>query len=101
MRFLAKIVIVCYFGFFVFSIVRPGSALAGEECAQLVLARCESCHYKTRICEKLGNKSRSSWKRTVKNMVRYGAKMTDGEIKQMVRCLSGPAEDVALLCGKK
>lgn len=77
------------------------SSAAGEECEQLILSRCESCHYNTRICEKLGKKSRSSWKRTVKNMVSYGAKLDRDEIKQVIRCLSGPADDVVRMCEKK
>ena len=71
---------------------------ADENCAELVTTRCELCHYKTRICEKLGKKSKSSWKRTVKTMVRYGAKLSKGEQKQLIRCLSKPDAGISALC---
>jgi len=98
--FSVKKVLVCFFAVFVLGPGSPSAARAGDDCSQLIVGRCEACHYTTRICEKLGLKSRSSWKRTVNNMVRYGAKLTADEMKQVVRCLSEPADDIARLCRK-
>jgi len=76
-------------------------SLAAETCSTLLTGRCESCHYLTRVCEKVAeNKGKWSWKRTVKNMVRQGAKLTDAEQDILVTCLSEPASEVVKLCGQ-
>jgi uncharacterized membrane protein len=76
------------------------SAQAGadEECAKLITTRCEVCHYKTRICESLGKKSKGSWKRTMRNMVSYGAQVNKKEQAHLVNCLKDPSEDIKALC---
>ena len=75
-------------------------ALAEETCSTLLVGRCEQCHYLTRVCEKVAeNKGKWSWKRTVKNMVRQGAKLNQAEQDTMVACLSEPAPEVKKLCG--
>lgn len=89
--------------------VLPATA-AGESCTKLLRDRCESCHYLTRVCQKVErNMSRSSWfggtagswRRTVRNMVRQGAKLDGGEERQLVDCLSAPAPEVLDVCGLK
>lgn len=74
----------------------PGNA--GEDCGNLITDRCESCHYITRICQALGTKSRSRWKRTITGMVRRGASLTEEEQKILIRCLSKPDPVVVRLC---
>lgn len=75
-------------------------ALTAETCSTLLVGRCEPCHYLTRVCEKVAeNKGKWSWKRTVKNMVRQGAKLNQAEQDNMVACLSEPASEVKKLCG--
>lgn len=75
--------------------------MAAEECTTLLTERCETCHYMTRVCEKVEeNKGKWSWKRTVKNMVRQGAKLTAAEQDILVSCLSEPAPEVVKLCGR-
>jgi len=76
------------------------TAVAGEECANLITSRCEVCHYMTRICESLGKKSKGSWRRTVGNMVSYGAQLNKEEQMSLVDCLSGPSADIKELCKK-
>jgi len=76
------------------------SAGADEACANLITTRCEVCHYMTRICESLGKKSKSSWKRTVGNMVLYGAQLNKDEQQELVDCLSGPSAAITDLCRK-
>ena len=75
--------------------------MAAEDCTTLLTGRCETCHYLTRVCDKVAeNKGKWSWKRTVKNMVRQGAKLTAAEQDILVTCLSEPAPEVVKLCGQ-
>lgn len=80
---------------------------AGQNCAELLRDRCETCHYLTRVCEKverdLGRSSwfgglGGSWKRTIKNMVRQGAKLNSEEEAVLADCLSTPAPEVLDIC---
>ena len=87
--------------FFVIMVVFfSANAVAGDECANLITSRCEVCHYMTRICESLDKKSKSSWKRTVGNMVSYGAQLNKEEQLALVDCLSGPSANITALCKK-
>jgi hypothetical protein len=82
-----------------FGIDKP--LLAAEGCTALLTDHCEKCHYLTRVCDKvLEHKGKWSWKRTVKNMVRQGAKLDDAEQDKLVDCLSEPAPEVRQLCSK-
>jgi hypothetical protein len=78
----------------------PTNAMAENDCATLITERCETCHYKTRICQKLGEKSKSAWKRTVKNMVSYGAQLNKDEINSLITCLDSRHKSVVSLCEK-
>ena len=75
-------------------------SVAAEEigCDQLIVKRCEQCHYKTRICQKIGMKSKGQWKRSIKNMVKYGAVLNKDEQKRLWRCLSAPTKEIQTLC---
>jgi hypothetical protein len=68
------------------------------DCATLLRSRCEACHYNTRFCQRLGKKSLRSWKRTIKAMVGYGAKMTAEEQQTVLACLSAPTPAVQEYC---
>ena len=73
---------------------------AGETCSSLLAPRCEECHYETRVCQKVEKKrGKNSWKRSIKNMVRHGAKINRTEQKQLIECLSQPSSDVLDYCG--
>jgi len=83
---------------------------AGESCTGLLQGRCQTCHYLTRVCERVEkNQERSTWfgktagawKRVIKNMVRQGAKLTSAEEEQLAGCLSAPAPEVLDFCGLK
>jgi len=79
----------------------PNPVQAAETCATLLTGRCETCHYLTRVCEKVAQKKgKWSWKRTVKNMVRQGAKLNSAEQDRLVVCLSEPAPEVKTLCNQ-
>jgi len=84
------------------------SPVAGQEsCTQLLTKRCESCHYMTRVCQKVDRErnkkswfggAEGTWKRTVKNMVKQGAQLNKAEQQNLVKCLSKPAPEVLSLC---
>lgn len=85
----------------------PGSVAAEEGCTQLLTKRCATCHYLTRVCQKVERErnkkswfggSAGTWKRTVKNMVKLGAQLNDSEETLLVECLSKPASEVLGLC---
>ncbi|MCB2183394.1 MAG: hypothetical protein KQH63_15275 [Desulfobulbaceae bacterium] len=76
----------------------PASVSAASDCTTIITERCETCHYKTRICRKLGVKSKGQWKRTVKNMVHYGAELNKDEMKMLVTCLDTQDKSIVNLC---
>ena len=80
---------------------------AEESCTELLETRCEKCHYVTRVCQKVKKdmsgkswfgSSSSSWQRSIKNMVRQGAKLDKDEQKQLVECLSEPSPEILDFC---
>ena len=82
--------------------VVPTPGYAEESCPELLTNRCEKCHYNTRVCQKVQRKKgKSSWKRTVKNMVKQGAKLNKDEQKKLVSCLSKPTPEIMEFCGLK
>lgn len=74
---------------------RPGFS---TECMDSIEQKCTSCHYLTRVCQAMGTKSRSKWGRTVKTMVKRGAKLTDNEQAVMVQCLAEPGPELNQYC---
>ena len=68
------------------------------ECATLLLTKCDSCHYLTRVCYRVGKKSRRSWKRTLNAMVRHGAQVTEAQLDTLLACLSDAAPEVEKTC---
>ena len=73
-------------------------AFAEENCGELLEKNCTSCHYKTRICQKIGAKSKRGWKISVKRMLRYGLKLDKKEQKEIVACLSELKKGSKLVC---
>jgi len=73
-------------------------AQASQECADRVMATCTKCHYPTRICEKLGKKSRRDWQTTIKRMLRYGLVLTDNEQESVLNCLTTLDDKNGILC---
>jgi hypothetical protein len=81
---------------------------AEEGCGKLLKRRCEVCHYLTRVCQKLQKEQKKgffggvfsgSWDRTIKNMVRQGAKLTEAEQKKLTECLDNSSPEVLEVCG--
>jgi len=85
-----------------FFIVLPSTAASASVCAELVKSKCLSCHLETRICQKVKKrKGKSSWKSTIKSMVRHGADLSKPEQKQIANCLRKPDSEVLEFCGMK
>ena len=82
--------------------VVPLSAASVPTCAELVKSKCLACHLETRICQKIKKRrGKSSWKSTIKSMVRHGAKLSKPEQKQIANCLRKPDSEVLEFCGMK
>ena len=73
-------------------------AAAETKCAELLDKNCTSCHYKTRICAKIGKKSKRGWKISVKRMLRYGLSLNKNEQKEIVQCLTELKKGSKLVC---
>ena len=89
--------------FFLVVVFHPGLAQesGGSEdasCAVLLLTKCDSCHYLTRVCYRLGKKSKRGWKSTLKVMIRRGALLTKNEQKVLLECLSSPEGEAQTTC---
>lgn len=80
-----------------------GTADIGEPppeavCSSIVDAKCVKCHYKTRICDALGTKSVSNWRRTIKFMLKQGAQLTEEEQNKVIACLSSLPKGSGVVC---
>lgn len=75
----------------------PATSPVGS-CASLATAKCIECHSMTRVCEKLGRKSKSRWKRTIRRMIDRGAKIDSGEAATLLDCLDSGVKDLQSLC---
>ena len=72
--------------------------LAGQDCVEMLEQNCTSCHYKSRICDKVGKKNRRSWKNTTKRMIRYGLKIDKSEVSKITDCLVSLEENSEKFC---
>lgn len=75
--------------------------LAGEKepkCIDLLIGKCRQCHYLTRICQSLDQKSRWSWRRTIGNMMDKGAEINTRQEERILSCLVDKAPDVVGFC---
>jgi hypothetical protein len=79
-------------------LVLAAPARAAQDCAEQVLASCTSCHYQTRVCEKLDKKSKREWKVTLKRMLRYGLVLDEAGQGRMLECLVALGKDHTKLC---
>jgi len=79
---------------------RPPAPVAGGECRDIVTASCLSCHGEARICAKLGKKSATRWRRTVKRMVGRGAAIGAEDAQTLVECLTDETDDIRAMCGQ-
>ena len=80
-----------------------GATTVGEPpseavCSSIVDTKCVKCHYKTRICDALGTKSVSKWKKTIKFMKKQGTQLTDDEQNKLIACLSSLPKGSNVVC---
>ncbi len=68
------------------------------DCQATINAKCVKCHYKTRICDALGTKSKRKWKRTIKFMVKQGAQLSKEEQVLVADCLSTMPKGSDIVC---
>lgn len=68
-------------------LLTAGPLLASQDCSERLEQNCTSCHYKSRICEKVGKKTKRAWKNTTKRMIRYGLKLDKSELDEITACL--------------
>lgn len=82
-----------------------GSAFAETDpmsgCLELLQNRCQRCHSLSRVCQKVGEKSKRRWAATLKRMVkRRGADLSGAEQDFLLNCLAIPAPAIKEECGK-
>ena len=70
----------------------------GGDCRTMINSKCVKCHYKTRICDALGTKSKRKWKRTIKFMVRQGAELSKDDQEALVECLIAMPKGSEVVC---
>jgi len=71
-------------------------------CLELLQANCQECHYLSRVCKEVGERSKRGWKSTLKRMIeKRGAEVTDADRSKLLGCLVTPAPDIKKECGKK
>ncbi len=76
-----------------------GAALAAEEpCAATLNANCQACHSKARICQSLEKKNKGAWQRTIKNMIRKGARLSEAEGASLADCLASAPTGADFVC---
>lgn len=74
-------------------------ARAGEECKELVVNKCGTCHFVKYICPRIEKgKGALSWKWIVNDMVKEGMQASDQEQDRLVGCLADPDGKVKALC---
>lgn len=69
-----------------------------DECAALMISQCQACHQTSRICQQLGKKSRWDWEKTINNMIRHGAKLSETEKTLVIDCLFSAQPGADFVC---
>ena len=67
-------------------------------CREIMASHCTSCHQESRICAKLGQKSQGQWERTIKRMIKHGAKLNNGQKDALVQCLANQDDSIKEYC---
>jgi hypothetical protein len=73
---------------------------AEQNCTEKLEQNCISCHYNTRVCEKIGKKNKRSWKNTVKRMIRYGLEIDQAEVDKITECLVALEKNPGKFCDR-
>lgn len=70
----------------------------GGKCDALLTAKCTKCHSTSRICEKIGKKSKARWQRTIARMTERGAEMSVEDGTALLLCLDNGAKELQPSC---
>lgn len=73
-------------------------AQAAKDCEDKIIAICTTCHYQTRICEKLDKKSKREWQTTLKRMLRFGLVLDEAGQGRVLECLMALKKDHGKFC---
>jgi predicted secreted protein len=71
-----------------------------DACEATLVKKCSDCHHLTRVCQKLGKKSKGDWRRSIKRMIRKGTVLNKEEEKMLVQCLYKEQEGAKNACKK-
>ncbi len=89
------VILLCFFAGPVFA-----ASESGSECRELLVNKCQTCHYLERVCSQIGKKSERRWKATLKRMVkRRGAELRMDEQIFLLECLSTSDPGILKECG--
>jgi hypothetical protein len=80
--------------------VRQEQSQSKSVCEEILVAKCSDCHHLTRVCQKLGKKSKGDWRRSIKRMIRKGAVLSKDEQKILVQCMYKQQEGAQKACQK-
>ena len=72
------------------------ASIAG--CGEILVSVCSKCHNITRICQRLGTRSKREWRNTSNAMIRNGARLGPEEQDKLIDCLEQQSEDIKALC---
>lgn len=77
---------------------QAAAAGGSGQCDALLTAKCTACHNTTRVCDKLGKKSKARWQRTIERMTERGAKVNPEEAASLLRCLDSGMTELQASC---
>jgi cytochrome c5 len=79
--------------------VQKGAAAASDgSCRSILEESCLACHSATRICQKLGQKNKTRWKRTIVRMVSRGTQLSSAGQDALSDCLANESADIVQMC---
>jgi len=84
--------------FFTWATISFATCSAADNCDLILNTKCTMCHNLGRICRKIGKKSKSHWRKTIKRMVKHGVPMSKDEQKELATCLYNESESVRNAC---
>ncbi len=84
--------------FFTWATISVATCSAADNCGLILNTKCTMCHNLGRICRKIGKKSKSHWRKTIKRMVKHGVTISKDEQKKLATCLYNKSESVRNAC---
>lgn len=68
------------------------------ECQYITDTYCTACHQESRVCQKLGKKNLGQWNRTIKRMIKHGAKLNNNQKDALAECLANQSDSITRAC---